>query len=71
MHLSTSNTANRNINIYQNPNKRTGFFFFLKKISEGPAYSERKVVDKRLGNFVVIFMYLKERNFGKKTLCGN
>ena len=41
------------------------------KISGPPAYSERKVVDKRLGNFVVVFIYLKERNFGKKTLCGN
>ena len=44
---------------------------YLKKIGGGPPYSERKVVDKRLGNFEVIFIYLKERNFGKKTLCGN
>lgn len=40
-------------------------------IDFSPAYSERKVVDKRLGNFVVIFIYLKEINFGKNTLCGN
>ena len=36
-----------------------------------PAYLERKVADKRLGNFVVIFIYLKEKIFGKNTLCGN
>ena len=40
-------------------------------IDFSPAYSERKVVDKRLGNFVVIFIYLKEINFGKNTLCVN
>ena len=40
-------------------------------IDFSPAYSEQKVVDKRLGNFVVIFIYLKEINFGKNTLCGN
>ena len=68
MHLSTPSTSNRNIHIYQNPTKRTGFSF-LKKTSGGPAYSERKVVNKKLGSFVVIFIYLKERNFGKKNLC--
>ena len=52
------------------PNQKD-WIFKLKKISGCPAYSERKVVDKRLGNFVVIFIYLKEKNFGKKTLCRN
>ena len=70
MHLSTPNTPNRTIHIYQNPTKRIRFYFF-EKISGVTAYSERKVVDKRLRNFVVIFIYLKERNFGEITLCGN
>ena len=48
-----------------------GLDFFWKNISGDLAYSERKVVDKRLGNFMVIFIYLIERNFNKKTLCGN
>ena len=68
MDLSTPNALNRNIHIYQIPTKRVGF---KKKISRGSAYSKRKVVDKRLGNYVVIFIYLKELSFGKKKLCGN
>ena len=75
MHLSTPNTPNRNMHIYQNSTKTIEFFFFffffLKKISGGPTYSEQKVVYKRLGNFVAIFIYLKKTNFSKKTLCGN
>ena len=70
MHLSAPNTRNRNIHIYQNLTKKIGYLN-KKKVSGCPAYSERKVVDKRLGNFVVIFIYLKEKNFGKKTLCRN
>ena len=70
MHLSTPNTPNKNIHIYQNPTRRI-WFFFEKKISKSEAFLEQKVVDKRLGKFVVIFIYLKEINFGKKTLIGN
>ena len=51
------------------PNQKN-WIFFSKKMSDTP-YSKRKVVNKRLGNFVVIFIYLKDRNFLKKTLCGN
>ena len=69
MHLSRSNIPNRNIHIHQNPIKRIDFF--LKKISRGPTYSEQKVVDKRLGNFVVIFIYLKERKGGGGTVVRN
>ena len=48
------------------PNQKDWFFlFFFEKNKQGPrAYSEQKVVDKRLGNFVVIFIYLKERKGG-------
>ena len=53
------------------PNQKDWIGFKKKKNKRGPTYSERKVVDKRLGNFVVIFIYLKEKNFGKKTLCRN
>ena len=47
------------------------YLFIFEKISGDAVCSERKAVEKRLGNFVVIFIYLKEINFGKKTLCGN
>ena len=69
MHLSRFNIPNRNIHIYQNPTKRIDFFFFFfEKNKQGPrAYSEQKVVDKRLGNFVVIFIYLKERKGGGQS----
>ena len=45
-----TNTTNRIIHIYQNTTKGIGFFPRLFG-------SEWKVVDKRLGNFVVIFIW--------------
>ena len=60
--FTTSNTPNR---IFTSTKTQpNGIDFF-------PAYLERKVADKRLGNFVVIFIYLKGKIFGKNTLCGN